>query len=230
MPTNPVLRALADCRDRQIQKARIQFGNRLSALERGADDAAGSRQHEILTRWHERFQELEAELDGDIAELVREESIYEHLSAVKGIGPILAAKLISMIDIERATTVSALWRYAGYAVIDGERERPTKGEKLHYNKRLKTAVYLVGRQFLMCDSPYRRIYYTAKDKYETTRPDWTPKHRDLAARRRMVKVFLNHLWDRWRRLEGLPTRALYVQEHLGHDHVSRPEEFGWPEL
>lgn len=36
--SNELLRALVDLRDRQIQKARIQFNNRVLALERGKEN------------------------------------------------------------------------------------------------------------------------------------------------------------------------------------------------
>jgi hypothetical protein len=227
MPNN-LLRALVDLRDRQIQKARIQFNNRLSALERGDDDDARTQQREIVGRWLNRFEELERELDADITAAVREEPVFEQVVAIKGIGPLLAAKMIAMIDIERAATVSALWRYAGYGVVDGEREKPVKGEALHYNIRLKTTLYLVGSAFLRANSPYRRVYDDARAYYAANRPDWTPGHQHLAAKRKMVKTFLAHLWERWRKVEGLPTGALYVNERLGHEHYYTPEDFGWP--
>lgn len=223
---NNLLRALVDLRDRQIQKARIQFGNRLAALDK-ADSSAGSVQRQIVELWLMRFHELEKQLDQDIASVVRDEPMYEHIIALRGIGPILAAKMIAMIDIERAPTVSALWRYAGYAVIDGEREKPVKGEKLHYNKRLKIALRLVAESFIKSNSSYRAIYDAAKPHYAEAHPDWTPLHVHNAAMRKMVKVFLSHLWQCWRETENLPTRQLYVLEQLGHTHEYLPEDFGW---
>ena len=98
---NELLRTLVDTRDRQIQKARIQFGNRINAIERGADESSGQ-QAEILERYYAQFRLIEDQLDKDIAEMVAEEPVYDYVSAVKGIGPGLAAKLIAMIDIERA--------------------------------------------------------------------------------------------------------------------------------
>lgn len=228
--SDPILRALVDLRDRQIQKARIQFNNRLAALDNETDDAADSPQRQIVARWLERFTELEEELDRDIARAVKVEPVFQHVSALKGVGPLLSAKLIAMIDIERAPTVSALWRYAGYAVVDGERERPQKGEKLHYNIRLKTTCYLIGTSFLKCSSPYRAVYDAARVRYETDRPDWTKAHQHAAAMRKMIKVFLSHFWERARTLEGLPTRGLYVHEYEGHTSAYKAEEFGWPTL
>jgi transposase len=221
------LRALVDLRDKQIQKARIQFGNRLGAIER-QDDNTTDRQQQIVERWLNRFSQLESELDQDIEAAAGEYRIYPYVTEIRGIGPLLAAKLIAMIDIERASTPSALWKYAGYAVDqNGERDRLHKGEKSPYNTRLKTTCYLIGTSMLRCNSPYRRVYDAAKERYQATRPDWNKARIDMASRRKMIKVFLVHLWLVWRELEGLPTRTPYVQEHMGHTHIIQPEEMGW---
>ena len=253
-----LLRVLVDLRDRQIQKGRVQFGNRLGAIQRGAD-ASDDQQEEVVARYLARFEALEKELDADIRELVKDYPIYAELSSVRGIGPGLAAKLIALIDIREATMVSKLWRFAGFAVINGEREKLVKGEKAHYSGRLKTAMYQVGISFLRSESPYRKVYDEAHAFYLANRPDWarcatcncptnecrepelhslmsfrTPKkgwktlHIHLAAMRKMEKLFLAHLWERWRLLEGLPIRVPYVQEVLGHTNIRRPNEFGWP--
>lgn len=222
------LRALVDLRDRQIQKARIQFGNRLSAIERESDNGS-SQQRRTVERWLNRFAELEKELDKDIAAAAGEYPIYDYVTTVKGVGPLLAAKLISMIDITIPSTPSALWKYAGYAVEGGERDRLRKGEKAPYNTRLKTTCYLIGTSMLRCNSPYRAVYDAAKERYQATR-DWSKGRVDMAARRKMIKVFLVHLWLVWRELEGLPTRTPYVQEYMGHTHIITPQEMGWPTI
>lgn len=223
------LRALVDLRDRTLQKNRIAFSNRMSAIERGVDIPTNG-SAETIGKWLVRFQELENELDKDIAKEVKGNELVDRMTKVKGVGDILAAKVISMIDISRADTVSSLWRYAGYGLTDGERDRPTKGEKLVYNKRLKTTCYLVGGSFLKCNSPYRRIYDDAREYYEANRPDWTKAHQHNAAMRKMIKLWLSHLWLIWRQVEGLDTRAPYVQDRLGHTHIYSPSEFGWDEV
>ncbi len=223
---NERIRGLVDLRDRTLQKNRIAFGNRVDAIMRGADTSNKSTL-DILTKWYERFDDLEKELDKDIANLVDGIEIVERLTDVKGIGKMYAAKLISLIDISRSGTVSALWRYAGYGVIDGKREKNKKGERAHYNKRLKCTLYVIATSFVKCNSPYRKIYDDAKEYYESKYPEWTKLHREYAARGKMIKIFLSHLWLVWRQIEGLPTRNVYVEEYQGHTHIIPPQEFGW---
>lgn len=104
---NTELRALVDLRDRTLQKARIMFSNRVSAIERGSDQSS-ERSLKRFTKWFEMFKGLEDEADQDIAAMVEDIPIVGLMRQVKGIGPLLAAKVISMIDIERANSVSAL--------------------------------------------------------------------------------------------------------------------------
>ena len=225
---NGTLRVLVDLRDKTIQKNRIAFGLRLGAVERG-DDTASEQQISILKRYEERFALLESELDDDIRGMVDGLPIYQAMKQVKGVGPSLSARMLAMIDIREADTVSALWRYAGYGCINGERERPVKGETLHYNTRLKATLYVVATSFLKCSSPYRRVYDSAKEYYQANRSDWSKGHIHAASMRKMIKMFLSHFWMVYRELEGLPVRDLYVEEHLGHKHITTPQEFGWPE-
>ena len=48
--------------------------------------------------------------------------------------------------------------------------------------------------------------------------DTRPGHRDKAAKRYMIKMFLRDLYVAWRTLEGLEVRAPYQEEYLGHKH------------
>lgn len=43
-------------------------------------------------------------------------------------------------------------------------------------------------------------------------------HRDKAAKRYMIKMFVKDLYVAWRTLEGLPVRPPYQEEYLGHRH------------
>lgn len=223
-----LLRQLVDLRDRQIQKARIQFALRRSAIERGVDSATvNSGQLDIVTRYEKRFDDLESEIEKDIRHELKKYPIASEMAGIRGLGPMLSAKLIALIDISRSDTTSSLWRFSGYAVIDGQRERLVAGEKSHYSTRLKTQLYLIGQSFMRSNSPYRKVYDDAKTFYTAARPDWTLGHRHMASLRKMIKVFLAHLWLVWRTMENLPVRGLYVHEKLMHEHMYRPRDFGW---
>ncbi len=111
-----ILRPLIDLRDRTVQKNRIAFQHRVTAIEQGRD-TVDPVTHDLLIRYRDRFVDLEEELDKDIAEIAKEIPIIEEMVAVKGIGFMLAAKLVAMIDIERCNTVSSLWRFAGFGVV-----------------------------------------------------------------------------------------------------------------
>jgi hypothetical protein len=228
-PKGIALRSLVDLRDRQVQKARIQFSNRLSTIERGADHVVQDGQAVVLLERYERaFAELEDQITKDIERLAKETPACLLLMTVPGIGAGLAAKIVALIgDIGRFATVSKLWRYAGYACIDGKRETLVRGEPAHFNKRLKSAAYLAGISFLRSGSPYSDAYYRFRERYDAQRPEWTPGHRHAAAMRKMIKLFLSHLWEEWRLLEGLPIRRTYVIDYLGHTAIEQPSSYGW---
>lgn len=120
------------------------------------------------------------------------------------------------------TTVSKLWKFAGLA----PGQKKVKGEAISYNVRLKTVCCnSIGDCIIRANGSYRVIYDNTKARYEQTRPEWTKLHRHYAARRKMVKIFLSHFWEKWRLLEGLPIRAAYVHEVLGHTTVHKWQHF-----
>ncbi len=211
----------------QIQ--RMAFNNRLKAIERGDDEATegGIR---FLRTWFERFELLETYASQDIARVSEGVEIVQHMISVKGLGPQLSAQLVSLIDITIPDTVSALWKYCGYGVTDGQADRRRKGEKISFNPKAKVVCYKISSSFIKTGSPYRREYDRIKLFYEANRDEWTKIHIHNASLRKMVKLFLSHFYQRWRELEGLPVRDPYPIEKLGHTSLSTPEEYGWCEL
>lgn len=208
----------------QTQKFRIQVGNQLSAVARLAD--RGPAPSAILSLFT-HLQDAEEALAKDMGAGINGHPAMRWLGEVRGIGPILAGKLLGLIDdIGKFATASKLRRFAGYAVIDGKRERPTKGEKLHYNTRLKSLCWLIVSSMLRSGgSPYRVVYDTQKARYEEIHPDWTKGHRHLAAMRKVSSLFLSHLWETWRMAEGLPVRPPYAEEYLHHTAITNPWDF-----
>jgi len=55
-----------------------------------------------------------------------------------------------------------------------------------------------------------------------TQISFTPAHFDARAKRKAVKIFLSHLWLRWREAEGLPVTQPYAQAILGHTNIIQP--------
>lgn len=51
---------------------------------------------------------------------------------------------------------------------------------------------------------------------------YTDMHVHNMALRKMVKIFLQHLWVTWREMEGLPVNKPFVIEHLGHVDYIEP--------
>lgn len=49
-------------------------------------------------------------------------------------------------------------------------------------------------------------------------------HIDARARRKLAKLFLSHVWLKWREFEGLPISDPYVQAVLGHTNIIPPPQ------
>lgn len=159
---------------------------------------------------------------------------------VKGIGPKLAGIIISEIDPYKAATVSKIWQYAGMnpgevfgkkkdkdgnIITTTERvrgDRKTAGFLCPYNSYLKMACCgKIATQLIMCkNEKYYGIYENAKNFYNTN-PAWKDKngkHKDMAARRKMMKVFLQDYYAFVRPLYGLEARPPYAEEKMGIKH------------
>ena len=108
-------------------------------------------------------------------------------------------------------------------------DRLTQGFLAPFNQRLRTAmVGVMAESFIRSRSEYSKYYYDFKARLEAEQSvidgsttkwcDTTKAHRDRAAKRYMIKMFLRDLYIVWRELEGLPVRPPYQEEYLGHSH------------
>ncbi|KKM81676.1 hypothetical protein LCGC14_1327320 [marine sediment metagenome] len=61
-----------------------------------------------------------------------------------------------------------------------------------------------------------------KDLKPPKLPEWTLGRIHNMATRRTVKIFLSHLWQVWREIEGLPVGGPFVKERLGHESMIDP--------
>ncbi len=226
----------------------IQKG-RVSAQVRQSHLARHDKKCDLTEEVEARFDTFEAWLNEQVEDFVKCHPAYPWFSKVKGIGNLNIGKVISLVDIEKADKISRLWRYAGFACdSDGKAERPKKGEKLHFNKVLKSMCWRLGKSLIRTKGPYYDFYKKQKAEITQRLKDGgievipsaeLPKedgkhvekdgyfglgHVDNMAFRKMVKLFLSHLWLEWRKAEGLPISMPYAHAIKGHSSFIKPEE------
>lgn len=124
----------------QWQDMRIQTGERIRAVLQGRDGTADAPTEDGADADAELIRIRRGESDGPRPTLGRmyrtcfreEESFtaellavleahpaWPWLSEVKGVGPLLGAKLLSRLDARRAPTPSSFWAYCGLATVPG---------------------------------------------------------------------------------------------------------------
>ncbi len=116
---------------------------------------------------HRRLKDLEEFVDGRVADLIKGHPAYPWFSRVKGVGDENIGKVIAPIDIERATTISALWKFAGLAVEDGSAPRRVKGGgKLSYNSQLRSMCWRLASSLKRAKGCFYDYYIKEKEKYQ----------------------------------------------------------------
>ncbi len=220
----------------EAEEARKRHNLRISSIEKGKSN---------LNAHLERLYMSDVQYDALIAKYKKMliaagidcGPIWEWLIGIRGLkNGKLAAQLLAQIDdIAKFNTVSKLWRFCGQAVINRQAERDSSGEKSHYNHRLKSICWLISDEFIKQQtSPYVEIYYTEKERRRQIHPEkiknendkwmYNDGHLHNMAKRKMVKIFLQHLWVTWRESEGLPITEPYVKAILGHADIIRSEK------
>jgi len=96
------------------------------------------------------------------------------------------------------------------------------GQIANWNSFLKTLCWKIGESFVRCGGRYRDIFDDAKHADTIKHPDYSKGHIHARAKRKATKIFLSHLWEKWREMEGLPVREPYVIEKLGHTSKIQP--------
>lgn len=225
-----------------IEKLRIAAQVRQTHL--GLRNQQDSETDELLRR----LKEVEDYADGRLAELIKDHPAYHWFSRVKGIGKENIAKVVGMIDIEKAPTISALWKFSGFHVENGKAPKRQKdGGKLSYNSRLRSLVWRLAVSLMRAQGKFYDYYLREKEKYITRCKNqgikivpagqlpkdkngkrYEPEgiisegHVHNYALRKMSKLFLACLWLVWREAMGLPVREPYPIEHLGHTTIISP--------
>jgi len=201
-----------------IQKQKVAMGNRVKAYENLSDlfDDECVEWIGFARNQHKELEAVDGRFDRQLkAVLMRFPIWYEWMEKVHGIGPRLAARLISEIRIETTNSVRSMWHYAGEHVVNGKAAKKQKKDEDGnwqggWNHKLKRASWMVGAQFVRSKSLGRELY----DKYRAEYEAREEKRAHFLAMRRARKDFLRCLWVRWRELEELP--------------VTEPQKGTWP--
>jgi len=146
----------------QVQEFRKAATNQTRAA---ADQAEPMEHHSWLS---EQFTTLENQIKLALDKYSQNQPIGAAVRKVIGIGPVIAAGLIAHIDITKAPTAGAIWRYAG---MD-----PTsvweKGKRRPWNAALKVLCYKIGESFVKTQNKDTDTYghvYAARKKQEWER-------------------------------------------------------------
>ena len=192
-----------------------------------------------LVQQYDRLVTNEDEALKQLKYAVRDFDIYRNfLEDVKGVGPTMAAVIISGFDIHKAEYPSSLWAYAGLDVVKGA-GRSRKKEHLveqtytdaegkeqkkmgiSFNPFLKTKLIgVLGSSFVKTNGKYREIYDNYKHRISNmpAHAEKSKGHINNMAIRYTVKLFLVDLYYNWRKLEGLPVAAEYSKAKLKMIH------------
>ncbi|MDY6912122.1 MAG: hypothetical protein SVM79_07210 [Chloroflexota bacterium] len=216
----------------QIEKLRIASNKQCASLAAQGFDGP------LINKVQDSIEDFERWIELEIEKLVMSHPAWTWLSEVKGAGPENYGKVIAFIgDIGRFSTVSRLWGYAGYGVVGGKALRKTKGQRMSWNENLRTMCWRLGTSLMRARGSYYRYYAEIKATYEqqyegrivkarkgvSVPPDMiTTQHIHNMALRRMIKLFLSHLWEKWREAKGLPVGEPYAIDRLGHATPIKP--------
>ena len=219
----------------------------------------------------ENARNFEEDLQKLIVKQLKNHALYlQYLTKITGIGPLIAAGMISYIDdIEKFDTVSSLWQYSGYGmnrfceackkptsievkydtgkiakklhplevcpICHGDTvtilQKRTPGYQSNWNDRLKVLAWKASGSFVKqsaSKSQYRKLYDKVKKEERKNHPKkivskgkttFNDGHIHNRAMRKVAKIFLAHLWQTWRRQEGLEATEPYAKQLLGHSTV-----------
>jgi hypothetical protein len=117
----------------------------------------------VCAEVYARLVDLNKYLRAHTAEVVKRHAVWKNWARyVRGVSPMLLAKAMGRCDIVKLTTASKFRAHAGLRPDQVGRK---KGEKLTYDPRLKSVLWLIGRQLRYADGAYYDVYRKAKDYY-----------------------------------------------------------------
>ena len=157
-------RALVDIYYRW-QEHRVALEGQARAATQGADPGTETL---LLDHFAKQTKALEKQMVRVLDRWTDELEVGRWAKSQVGIGPVLAAGLSAHIDISKARTVGAIWRFAG---LDPS-VKWEKGKKRPWNADLKVLCWKIGDSFVKVsgrDGAFYGQIYRERKEYELTR-------------------------------------------------------------
>lgn len=230
-----------------IQETRKRIGNQLRAAKELCEPV------ELLDWYFQQYVTLENQIKKMMDNYSLSNPVGAWSRKIVGIGPVIAAGLLSYIDIKEAPYAGNIWSFAG--LIPGITWG--KGEKRPWNADLKSLCYKIGESFVKTQNNPNSFYgplfvqdkqnlikrneagefiETALEKAEKVGKNTEayksyscgrlpPGHIHAMARRQVVKLFLSH-WheEMYEYTYKSPAPVPYIIAIGGHTRkIERPQ-------
>lgn len=131
-----------------IQEYRKRTDNQIRAMLDAAEP------HQLSVWLAENIRCFENQIKRALDAYSDADPIGVRIRTVHGVGPVIAAGFLAHIDITKAPTAGAIWRFAG---LDPTMEWG-KGQKRPYNASLKTLCWKLGQSFLKTYTNQKSFY------------------------------------------------------------------------
>lgn len=175
----------------------------------------------------DRAEDQEKYFEKKIAEVLKQvrHPIVKAMQNLNGTGSKTVAMLLARVDISKAEYPSSLHKFFGYAGPSSDRYK--KGTTGGGSKQDRSALHQWASSQIKLRTPYRKFYDKRRERTNGEDKWRSDAHRMADAMRVMIKMFLSHFHEVYRKMEGFPAPAPYPINHLGHDGYVSPAEMGW---
>lgn len=231
---DPVLGTLASTVG-DLEDVRISLSNRLYSLTHAENDVDGHLRGfglpdddpsvEAIKSLLAGAEALEKQAIKAMTSRMKKHVLYGWVQNNKGVGEKTAARLLSALGdpyikelyepagedefrrVLKPRTISELWSYAGYGVVEGSAPKRTKGSKSNWNPEVRMRVWLIAETSVKCKGTYKPVYDKAKAHYIATPhavdcarcgakagEPLSAGHAHARALRRVSKEILRDLW------------------------------------
>lgn len=146
------------------QDNRIKVSNQAQALLRTTGN-----HNSIMEYFVSQLETIENNMETYLSVWTDRHPVGIWLKAQKGIGPVIAAGILSNFDVTKTRTAGGFWKYIGWAEGGENRVMRKKGEKIQYSPKARVLVWKAAQSFKMQanrdNCQYGELYNMIKSKY-----------------------------------------------------------------